>query len=116
MFAYEFAGEAPSNENVIEERHNREPEPEFLDYTEVDPNDPSIEKFPEDRQGILGKIRTSQSSLSPDETRFEGVPASPVVGPTGSPLFGKGISESPISPMHKASVGTEREPDRRAHV
>ena len=110
MFAYEFAGEAPSGQEVIQERNEREPEPEFLDYKDVDPNDPSIEKFPEDRQGILGKIRTSQTSLSPDETRFEGVPASPVVGPTGSPLFGKGISESPISPMHKASVGTEREP------
>lgn len=110
MFAYEFAGEAPVGENVVQERNQREPEPEFLDYTDVDPNDPSIEKFPEDRQGILGKIRTSQTSLSPDETRFDGVPASPVVGPTGSPLFGKGISESPISPMHKASVGTEREP------
>lgn len=110
MFAYEFAGEAPAGENVVQERNQREAEPEFLDYTEVDPNDPSIEKFPEDRQGILGKIRTSQTSLSPDETRFDGVPASPIVGPTGSPLFGKGISGSPISPMHKASVSTDREP------
>lgn len=110
MFAYELVGEVDSGQEPVQEGQEHEPEPEFKNYEDVDPNDPTIEKFPEDRKGILSKINTTQSSLSPDETRFEGVPLSPVVGPTGSPMFGRGVSESPISPAHKASGEVEREP------
>lgn len=115
MFAYEFVGEVDSGQEAVPEGegHEHEPTPEFENADDVDLNDPTIEKFPEDREGILSKIKTSQSSLSPDETRFEGVPLSPVVGPSGSPMSGRGISESPISPMHKASAEVEeveREP------
>lgn len=115
MFAYELVGEIDSGQEPVPEgeEHEHEPTAEFENAEDVDLNDPTIERFPKDREGILSKIKTSQSSLSPDETRFEGVSLSPVVGPSGSPLFGRGISESPISPMHRASAevhDVEREP------
>ena len=109
MFAYELVGEVDSGQEPVPEGQEHKPQPEFQNADEVDINDPTIEKFPESREGIISRIITSQSSLNPDETRFEGVPLSPVVGPSGSPMFGRGISESPISPTHKTEIG-------RAHV
>jgi hypothetical protein len=46
----------------------------------IDLNDPSIEDFPCERHLILERVRTSATRLSEDETVFEGVSASPVVG------------------------------------
>jgi hypothetical protein len=51
------------------------------DSEDIDINDPTIEKFPRDRPSILQQVRSAETRLGEDETRFECSPASPVLTP-----------------------------------
>lgn len=46
----------------------------------IDYDDPLLEEFPSERHAILEKIRTSETRLPEDQTSFDGIPPSPVVG------------------------------------
>ncbi|RDW59531.1 hypothetical protein BP6252_12618 [Coleophoma cylindrospora] len=58
---------------------------EVLTDDDIDFNDPTLEQFPHDRRSILERVRTVETRLDEDETKFEGVPPSPVVGANRSP-------------------------------
>ncbi|RDW65272.1 hypothetical protein BP5796_09964 [Coleophoma crateriformis] len=58
---------------------------EVLTDDDIDFNDPTLEQFPHDRRSILERVRTVETRLDEDETKFEGVPPSPVVGANWSP-------------------------------
>ncbi len=92
------------------------PKPAFMD---VDPDDPSLEQFPEDMEGIVRKISNTESRFEADETKFDGVPLSPVVGPSGSPLYSAG-RESPLTPttppMEKIWEEDEEEEEKQKGV
>ena len=105
LFAYECVGEFEGFKRNQQAHEGHEPldqpKQEFLDASEVDLNDPSIEEFPEERAAVLTKIRTAESHLEADQTRFDGVPLSPVIGPSGTPLVDRRLSEtSSISPAN----------------
>ncbi|RFU29690.1 hypothetical protein B7463_g6630, partial [Scytalidium lignicola] len=56
------------------EIHNEDGDPP------IDVNDPTLEEFPCDRDLVLEKVRTLETSLDADRTSFDGTASSPVVG------------------------------------
>lgn len=68
---------------------------EVLTDEDIDFNDPTLEQFPRDRRSILERVRTVETRLDEDETKFEGVPPSPVVGANPSPDVRQLSSPSP---------------------
>lgn len=46
---------------------------------DIDINDPLLEAFPSDRDLVLERVRTLETSLDMDPTSFDGTPSSPVV-------------------------------------
>lgn len=72
----------------------------------IDPNDPSIEEFPSEREAIFEQVRSCQRRMSEDQPSIEAAPPSPVVGvnnhierfdlPSPSPnIFTKNEARSP---------------------
>ncbi|CAK7207364.1 hypothetical protein SEUCBS139899_010174 [Sporothrix eucalyptigena] len=81
VFAYEFAGtyEAPVNPALSD--HSPRSQAVADDDPDFDPSDPTLERFPSNRDEILSRVRTLETGLNEDVTTFEGYPASPVVSP-----------------------------------
>lgn len=114
LFAYECIGpyEGPEHDPEHEEGGNNRLHEENAEYDiqqEYDPNDPSIEEFPEERMQILTKISTTESRLSADQTKFDGIPMSPVVGADGTPL-GESFVEVVPDPSATSPLDLAREP------
>ncbi|EFX00305.1 hypothetical protein CMQ_7307 [Grosmannia clavigera kw1407] len=100
MFAYELAAE---NDTVLSEKalsHVSASE-EAIDEA-FDPNDPTLERFPSNRDEILEKVRTIETGLNEDRTSFDGIPLSPVVGP------GRRHSNEPVVDMLPTDSGADR--------
>lgn len=81
MFAYEFAGSygLPLSTTETENGPESYPFPEKDKEPEFDPKDPTLERFPSNREEILSHVRTIQTGLDEDIPTFEGFPASPIV-------------------------------------
>ena len=97
-------------ESPIESRS--EPLKSKLSFEEnvIDYDDPLLEAFPSDHQAILEQLRTSQTRLSEDQTSFDGIPPSPIVGPN-SPNHQSDRLELPtLSPHISANSIQERSP------
>lgn len=79
LFAHELVGshdeevESPITSESLESPTELKPEEEVIDM-----NDPTLERFPEDRMSILIHIRSCESRMSEDETNIHGVPPSPI--------------------------------------
>lgn len=79
LFAHELVGshegevESPITSESLESPIKPEPQDEVIDL-----NDPTLERFPEDRMSILTHIRSCESRMSEDETNVQGVPPSPI--------------------------------------
>ena len=109
VFAYEFAGtyEVP----VVTATSDASPVSQAVldEELDFDPADPTLERFPSNREEILDRVRTLETGLDEDVASFEGYPASPVVSPgrkssIGSiDATGKIFSLSPSSPRQEAS-------------
>lgn len=97
MFAYEFAGDndtAPSEKALshVSSYASDEPEAEVIDA-----NDPTLERFPSNREEIIEKVRTIGTGLNEDRPSFDGIPLSPVVGP------GRRHSAEPVADLLSVS-------------
>jgi hypothetical protein len=79
LFAHELVGphdgemESPITSESVDSPIKPEPQEEIIDM-----NDPTLERFPEDRISILTHIRSCESRMSEDETNVQGVPPSPI--------------------------------------
>ncbi|KAL3419159.1 PT repeat family protein [Phlyctema vagabunda] len=58
---------------------------EAIREDEIDFNDPTLEEFPHDRQSILDRVRTMETRMDEDETKFDDSPLSPAVSANRSP-------------------------------
>lgn len=80
-----------------------EPSPDHgseYDPDNIDPNDPTLERFPSNREEIIDAVRKLEGGLNEDQSDVEGlVPPSPIVGPTGPQkhdILGDFLVSSPV--------------------
>ncbi|KAK0748589.1 hypothetical protein B0T21DRAFT_356858 [Apiosordaria backusii] len=102
---------APSNAAQRRESRDEDRSPiEELDPDHIDFNDPTIERFPSNREGIIDTVRKLETSLNEDQAAFEGAPPSPVIN---SPLEGPQdvtdyiLGDSSIPTAHRGSQHLE---------
>lgn len=117
VFAYEYAGSYELPEGVAEsEKSPTSPTfPAQDKEQEFDPRDPTLERFPSNREDILSRVRTLETGLDEDTTMFEGFPASPIVSPGRKTSVGSidmardffSISPTATSNWQQASRRTE---------
>lgn len=78
---------------------DRRPSTVYDDEDDIDLNDPTLVKFPSNRDEIIDTVRKLEGGLNEDHSDVEGlVPASPIVGPSGAQnhdLMGDIIVSSP---------------------
>jgi hypothetical protein len=111
LFAHECAGmyeddEVPSGHESPKHDLMRDYDPEKMDL-----NDPTLERFPSNREDIIDTVRKLEGGLNEDQASFEGVPPSPVVGPSGrrdSDVVGELLTAVPVSTSPVASRGSRR--------
>ncbi|CAD6444959.1 ac8ac712-7ee9-4ddd-ab06-e076f9af3e14 [Sclerotinia trifoliorum] len=78
LFAHECNGPPTTEERLeYESAQNRSAAPEPL-FQEFDPNDPSLEPFPNNLNQILQHVRRLSNQLSEDQTDRDGAPVTPV--------------------------------------
>ncbi|KAJ8068041.1 hypothetical protein OCU04_003618 [Sclerotinia nivalis] len=78
LFAHECNGPPTTEERLeYESAQNRSAAPEPM-FQEFDPNDPSLEPFPNNFNQILQHVRRLENQLSEDQTDRDGVPLTPV--------------------------------------
>ena len=79
---------------------DRRPSTVYDDEEDIDLNDPTLEKFPSNRDEIIDTVRKLEGGLNEDHADVEGlIPLSPVVGPSGPQnhdLVGDLIVSSPV--------------------
>ncbi|KAK0646564.1 hypothetical protein B0T16DRAFT_413745 [Cercophora newfieldiana] len=88
LFAHEALGmfdDVTYGENVVEDHHHEHHRaPEEIDQDDIDINDPTLERFPSNREEIIETVRKLQltilAGLDEDQASFDGAPLSPVVG------------------------------------
>lgn len=102
MFAYEVAGGRDRAVSMTESEYTPEPFPvaEKDDEADFDPQDPTLERFPSNREDILERVRTIETGLDEDVPAFDGFPASPIVRPgrkSSTDLAGDFLLISPTS-------------------
>jgi hypothetical protein len=96
LFAHECVGmelyEGDDVPGAPEEEHDRQsPDNEEAHNTgaeyddeDIDLNDPTLERFPSNREEIIDTVRKLEGGLNEDHSDVEGlIPLSPVVGPSG---------------------------------
>lgn len=124
LFAHECVGmqnadEVLHQENQPDEDDHVQNQPaEDVDLDNIDLNDPTLERFPSNREGIINTVRRLESSLDEDRASFEGAPISPVVGAyrpgmediTGDPFMSSPIVASPIIPRSSRHLEVPRSP------
>lgn len=79
-------GEEPSitivSEDVDQDNEIREETP--LDEEDIDINDPTLERFPSNREEIIDTVRKLETGLEADQVLIEDAPPSPIIGSTTS--------------------------------
>lgn len=89
-----------------------------VDLDDIDLNDPTLERFPSNREGIMNTVRKLESGLGEDRVSFEGAPISPVIGAyrpgmediTGDPFLSSPIAASPVIPRPSRHLEVPRSP------
>ncbi|KAK1751718.1 hypothetical protein QBC47DRAFT_74523 [Echria macrotheca] len=74
------------------------------DGDEIDLNDPTLERFPSNREEIINRVRQLETGLTEDEPTFEGPPISPVYGPSSRRGTEDVISDLLLSPVPVSPV------------
>ncbi|KAK4176095.1 hypothetical protein QBC36DRAFT_330058 [Triangularia setosa] len=72
----------PAPGDAVERHENRDEDRspiDDIDPDHIDLNDPTLERFPSNREGIIDTVRKLETSLNEDQASFEGVPPSPVM-------------------------------------
>lgn len=111
LFAHECIGmydDGDDAEDKDAEERDFQYEVETHDQSEVDDdnvdlNDPTLERFPSDRDEIIDAVRKLETGLEEDQPSFEGVPLSPVF-PTArrgseDPVADLLLTPIPVSPI-----------------
>lgn len=79
-------GEEPSitivSEDVDQDNEIREESP--LDEENIDINDPTLERFPSNRDEIIDTVRKLETGLEEDQVLIEDAPPSPIIGSSNS--------------------------------
>lgn len=71
------------------------------DVDKYDLNDPSLERWPSNRDGIIDAVRKVETGRNEDQTSFHGAPLSPVIGSRKTsldPYFDETVLSGPSSP------------------
>ncbi|KAM7197730.1 hypothetical protein V8F33_005454 [Rhypophila sp. PSN 637] len=128
LFAHECVGMKDLNGAVHEDHvhednpehddHNQNQPVEEADLDEIDLNDPTLERFPSNREEIINTVRKLETGLDEDRASFEGAPISPVVGAyrpgmediTGDPFMSSPVLTSPIVPRPSRRLEVPRSP------
>ena len=79
-------------------RHTRDYDPDDLDL-----NDPTLERFPSNREEIFDTVRRIETGLNEDRASFEGLPPSPIFGTGRRSSDGSGDRVS-LSPSASPTV------------
>jgi hypothetical protein len=87
LFAHECVGLFESDEEIgqedVAEAHERSgSRVEDIDPNQVDLNDPTLERFPSNRDDIMATVRKLETGLPADEADFDGNARSPVINPS----------------------------------
>ncbi len=123
LFSHEAVGmyDLGEDEQVSDmngESHHEPVSPdEELDPDKVDINDPSLERFPSNREEIIDTVRKLETGLNEDQASFEGAPLSPVIGSSrrGTEDFTADfllspLPVSPVVPRAARHLGVPRSP------
>jgi hypothetical protein len=118
LFAHECLGMyEPDVENGEEEEDDEPPygpPVEDIDPKKIDLNDPTLERFPSDRDDIIEAVRKLETGLPADHVSFDGRHRSSVVNPsrrgtediTGD--FHLAAPQTPSPPTHRSSKKSPR--------
>jgi hypothetical protein len=87
LFAHECVGMYESDQDIglgedEEDIASQVVPVEDIDPDAIDPNDPTLERFPSNREEIIDTVRKLESGLEADQASFEGSPPSPVINPS----------------------------------
>ncbi|KAK0623512.1 hypothetical protein B0T14DRAFT_494978 [Immersiella caudata] len=113
LFAHEAVGmfdDVSYGDDVVEDfrRGSRAFEGEDIDQDNIDVNDPTLERFPSNREAIIDTVRKLETGLDEDQASFEGVPLSPVISMsrrgTEDNIGDFVLSPVPISPVMPRSA------------
>lgn len=110
LFAHECVGMELCDEDMrgphddehysAEYEEDRRPSTVYDDEDDIDLNDPTLEKFPSNREEIIDRVRKLEGGLNEDHSDVEGlIPLSPLVGPSGPQnhdLVGDFLVSSPM--------------------
>lgn len=132
LFSYEYAGlydddGGPRADEAEEARQHEGKSPkeeEELDLDNIDVNDPTLERFPSNREEIIDTVRKIETGLAEDQPAFEGVPPSPIVTSLrpgaedilggdhflSSPIAASPIVVSPLFPRAPRRLAVPRSP------
>jgi hypothetical protein len=81
LFAHECIKPPPEGfESPIQPRPEPVKSKPSIEEAAIDYDDPLLEEFPSERHAILERVRTSQTRLAEDQTTFDAIPPSPVIG------------------------------------
>lgn len=119
LFAHECLGAYNFAEDESEEDYPSIPmrryvESKSAEYSDVDLNDPTIERFPSDRSSIIDAIRTIQTQLSQDQAHLEDIPPSPRVVSGGRASIDSS-EDMTLSPVALGSGNSRRRDQRLSH-
>ncbi|KAK7422887.1 RNA helicase [Neonectria magnoliae] len=114
--AYDFEEEESEEEACSSVSPSRDARRSSSDYTstDVDLNDPTIEKFPSDRTSILDALRTIQTHLGEDQPHVADLPTSPRVVSSSKPNIDSADDMS-LSPIPISPNTTRKRENRLSH-
>ncbi|KAK3333106.1 hypothetical protein B0T19DRAFT_116828 [Cercophora scortea] len=124
LFAHEAVGmydteaiEVPSEHEGEESPADKTPEKDYGTES-IDVNDPTLERFPSNRDEIIDTVRKIETGLDEDRVAFEGAPLSPVIGTlrpgsediTGDVFLASPVMASPVVPRPTRHLEVPRSP------
>ncbi|KAF9874084.1 hypothetical protein CkaCkLH20_08456 [Colletotrichum karsti] len=115
LFTHEALGpyEPPSDDDD-EAKETEDHGTVVYDVDKYDLNDPTLERLPSNRDGIMNAVRKVETGRNEDHTHFHGTPMSPIVGSRRTsldPYEEAVISPGPSSP----GLGKKLELPRKSH-
>ncbi|KAK3375013.1 hypothetical protein B0H63DRAFT_481576 [Podospora didyma] len=132
LFSYECAGLYEDEEDhqginepdQIDHHEEGSPKQHETGFDDIDVNDPTLERFPSNREEIIDTVRKIETGLGEDRAVFEAVPPSPIVTSSrrgtedlifgdhflSSPVATTPVVVSPIVPRPSRHLGVPRSP------
>ncbi|KAF6828607.1 hypothetical protein CMUS01_08513 [Colletotrichum musicola] len=115
LFSHEALGPSePAGSDEEDDQKHEDHGTVVYDVSKYDLNDPSLERLPSNRDGIMDAVRKVETGRNEDQTHFHGTPMSPLVGSRKAsldPYEEAVVSPGPSSPGHHKKL----ELPRRSH-